>query len=160
MTLALTIAVLVGGGVMLILRRGMMRIIVGFLLLGHGANLMLFAAGGAARREPPIGAQLDPATTADPLPQAFVLTAIVISFAITVYMLVLSVVGDEDDDTEMPVEGREAETPDLRPEDDLHSTEYDENPYLDPSDSADYRRRLKSGHGRLENKHGWTDEDW
>lgn len=160
MTLALTIAVLAGGGVMLILRRGMMRIVVGFMLLSHAANLLLFASGGASRREPPIGAGLDPAVTADPLPQAFVLTAIVISFAITIYMLVLAVVGDEDDDTEMPVAGRESEVPDLREEDDLYASEFDDDGYLDPTDDADYRRRLQSGHGRLAGRRGWTDEDW
>ena len=113
MAIALTVAVLIGGGVAMILRRGMLRLIVGFLLLSHGVNLLLIAAGGTQRRAAPLGADPDIALTADPLPQAFVLTAIVIAFAITIYMLVLAVVGDADDDTELELSGREMETPDF-----------------------------------------------
>lgn len=117
MALALTVAVLVGGGVFMILRRGMMRIVVGFVLLSHGVNLLLVTAGGPTRRDPALGSQLDPATTADPLPQAFVLTAVVIAFAVTIFMLVLAVIGSGDDDTEFDIAGRELETPDsIEPE--------------------------------------------
>ncbi|GMA41615.1 sodium:proton antiporter [Mobilicoccus caccae] len=159
MALALAVAVLVGGGVLLILRRGMLRVVVGFILIGNGANLLLVTAGGASRRNAALSAAPDPATTADPLPQAFVLTAIVIAFAITVYMLVLSVVGDEDDDTDMPVEGREAETPDLLDADDPQIDEV-ELRYLDRADQAGYRRRLRAGKGHLEKSYGWSEEDW
>lgn len=159
MAVALAVAVLVGGGVLLILRRGMLRIIVGFLLLSHGANLLLLAAGGASRRVAPLEAGPDPAVTADPLPQAFVLTAIVIAFAITVYMLVLAVVGEEDDDTDIPLEGRVDEAPDLV---DANEPVVDEAElrYLDPTDAEEYRRRLRSGRGHLEKSHGWSEEDW
>lgn len=113
MALALTVGVLIGGGVFMMLRRGMIRLIIGFILLSHGVNLLIMAAGGIDRRGEPLGAAPDPATTADPLPQAFVLTAIVIAFAITMYMLVLAVTGDDDDDTDLELTGREMETPDL-----------------------------------------------
>lgn len=113
MALALTVGVLIGGGVFIMLRRGMIRLIIGFILLSHGVNLLIMAAGGIDRRGEPLGYSPDPATTADPLPQAFVLTAIVIAFAITMYMLVLAVTGDEDDDTDLELTGREMETPDL-----------------------------------------------
>lgn len=113
MALALTVGVLFGGGVFMMLRRGMVRLIIGFILLSHGVNLLIMAAGGVDRRDEPLGASPDPATTADPLPQAFVLTAIVIAFAITMYMLVLAVTGDDDDDTDLELSGREMETPDL-----------------------------------------------
>ncbi|MEX5260835.1 sodium:proton antiporter [Kocuria sp. CPCC 205263] len=113
MALALTVGVLIGGGVFMMLRRGMVRLIIGFALLSHGVNLLIMATGGIDRRGEPLGASADPATTADPLPQAFVLTAIVIAFAITMYMLVLAVTGDEDDDTDLELTGREMETPDL-----------------------------------------------
>lgn len=113
MALALTVGVLIGGGVFMMLRRGMIRLIIGFILLSHGVNLLIMAAGGADRRGEPLGTSPDPAITADPLPQAFVLTAIVIAFAITMYMLVLAVTGDDDDDTDLELTGREMETPDL-----------------------------------------------
>lgn len=98
MTLAIAAGVLVAGAVYLFSRREMLRVILGFILLTHAANLTLIAAGGTDRREEPIGADLDPAVVADPLPQAFVLTAIVIAFAITIVMLVLAVTGRGDDD--------------------------------------------------------------
>jgi multicomponent Na+:H+ antiporter subunit C len=113
MALALTVGVLVAGGTFMMLRRGMVRVIIGFMLLSHGVNLAILAAGGAGRRGEPLGSGPDPAVTADPLPQAFVLTAIVIAFAITMYLLVLAVIGDADDDTELELTGRETETPDL-----------------------------------------------
>src|SRR5699024_10176768 len=79
--------------------REMFRIILGFILLSHAINLILFAAGGTNRRAEPLGGDLDPATVADPLPQAFVLTAIVIAFSITIVMLMLAVAGRRSDDT-------------------------------------------------------------
>jgi multicomponent Na+:H+ antiporter subunit C len=99
MSLALSIGLLAAAGVFLVLQRGMIRIILGFVLLTHAVNLLIIAAGGVARREAPfIGGDISIA--ADPLPQAFVLTAIVIAFAITVVLATLAVVGQRDDDTE------------------------------------------------------------
>jgi multicomponent Na+:H+ antiporter subunit C len=91
-TLALAVAALTAVGVWLVLRGGTVALIVGFVLLGHAANLMLIAAGGTDRREAPLLGvdDLDPAAAADPLPQAFVLTAIVITFGLTVYLLWLA----------------------------------------------------------------------
>ncbi|MGC5628622.1 cation:proton antiporter subunit C [Georgenia sp. Z1344] len=99
MTVALTAAILVAGAVYLMMQREMLRVVLGFVLLGHAANLVLIAAGGTSRRGLPFGTPDDPSSTADPLPQAFVLTAIVIAFSITVVMLVLAVAGGQDDDT-------------------------------------------------------------
>lgn len=93
MILALTIGVLTAGAVYLLLQRDFLRVILGFVLLSHAVNLLLFSSGGILRREEPLGAATDPAVTADPLPQAFVLTAIVIAFGITIYLVVLSVTG-------------------------------------------------------------------
>ncbi|WP_375001956.1 sodium:proton antiporter [Aeromicrobium sp. CTD01-1L150] len=95
MILALTIGVLTAGALYLMLDGTFLRVVLGFVVLSHAANLLLFAAGGTDRRAEPLGSSLDPATVADALPQAFVLTAIVIAFSITVYMLVLSVAGGE-----------------------------------------------------------------
>jgi multicomponent Na+:H+ antiporter subunit C len=93
MVLALIIGVLVAGAVYLLLQRDFMRVILGFVLASHAVNLLLFSAGGIDRRGEPLGSAPDPAVTADALPQAFVLTAIVIAFAITIYMLGLTVTG-------------------------------------------------------------------
>ena len=90
MTLAIAVAVLAAVGTWLVIRGGPVRLILGFILLGHAANLVIISAGGVARREAPItDGSLDLALAADPLPQAFVLTAIVITFGVTVYLLSL-----------------------------------------------------------------------
>ncbi|GMA32991.1 sodium:proton antiporter [Litorihabitans aurantiacus] len=98
MIIAIATGVLVAGAVYLFSRREMLRVILGFVLLSHAVNLTIIASGGTSRRGEPLGSDLDPATTADPLPQAFVLTAIVIAFAITIVMLVMAVTGRHDDD--------------------------------------------------------------
>jgi multicomponent Na+:H+ antiporter subunit C len=99
MSLALSIGLLAAAGTFLVLQRGMIRIILGFVLLTHAVNLLIIAAGGVARRGAPfIGG--DMSVAADPLPQAFVLTAIVIAFAITVVLATFAAVGRGDDDTE------------------------------------------------------------
>ncbi|MFJ6281312.1 sodium:proton antiporter [Arthrobacter subterraneus] len=101
MTSAIAVAVLVAGGIYLVLQRQMLRVVLGFVLLGHAANLVLLAAGGTDRRQPPfLGPGDDPAGIADPLPQAFVLTAIVIAFAITIYLVTLAGADPDDDATD------------------------------------------------------------
>ena len=99
MILALVIGALVTGAVYLLLQKDRLRVIIGFVLLSHAVNLLFFSAGGLDRRGEPLGSDPDLASTADPLPQAFVLTAIVIAFAITIYLLVLAVTGSADEDT-------------------------------------------------------------
>lgn len=86
MIIAFAVGLLTAAGIFLILHRELIRVVAGFVLLGHAVNLLLLAAGGLTRRQPPLGTT-DPERTADPLPQAFVLTAIVITFGITVYLL-------------------------------------------------------------------------
>lgn len=97
MTPAVLVAVLVCGGVFLVLQRGLVRVTLGFILLGHAANVMLLAAGGMSRREAPLVGEVEPAAASDPLPQAFALTAIVITFGITVYLFALAGAGAEDE---------------------------------------------------------------
>lgn len=88
LVLALTIGALFSLGTYLVLQRNLTRIIIGIALLSHGANLLLLGAGGKAGEPPVVGN--DPATMSDPLPQAMVLTAIVISFAVTMFLLALA----------------------------------------------------------------------
>jgi multicomponent Na+:H+ antiporter subunit C len=105
---ALAAAVLVGTGTYLLLQRSLTRIVLGVALVGNGVNLLLLVAGGPAGRPPLVGSD-DPGAFADPLPQALALTAIVITFGITAFLLALahrSWQVTEDDDVEDDVEDR------------------------------------------------------
>jgi multicomponent Na+:H+ antiporter subunit C len=87
--LAFVTAVLFGCGTFLLLQRRLSRIIIGIGLLGHGANLLLMASGGSPGPAPIVGEGADPDRFADPLPQALALTAIVITFGVTIFLLAL-----------------------------------------------------------------------
>ncbi|MEX0702702.1 MAG: NADH-quinone oxidoreductase subunit K [Planctomycetales bacterium] len=133
--LAILVGALYAGGVYLVLRRSVVKLLIGLAILSHAANLLIFTAGGLTPRakpplvaeehppdaagpapaiKPPSGAAIDPAdpvephpepagvarpadeasprappATADPLPQALILTAIVISFAVLAFSLAL-----------------------------------------------------------------------
>lgn len=83
--------VLIAAGVYLILDRVMTRMILGVLLIGNGANLLLLQSGGQAGSPPILGRDSEAAThMADPLAQAMILTAIVISMALAGFMLSLA----------------------------------------------------------------------
>jgi multicomponent Na+:H+ antiporter subunit C len=102
--LAFVIGGLFAAGLYSILRRSIVRIAIGLVLLGHAANLLIFTAARLTRYQPPIvapDAELVVQPAADPLPQAMILTAIVISFGVLVFALVLihrvyQVVGSDD----------------------------------------------------------------
>lgn len=86
--MAIVVGILFMAAVYLILSRSLLRIILGTGLLSHGAHLLLLTMGGLGGMSPPVLA--DGVTDyADPLPQALILTAIVISFGVTAFMLVL-----------------------------------------------------------------------
>jgi len=104
MTVAITVGLLMFGAVYLFSKRELLRVILGMVLLGHAGNLAILAAGGTDRRALPFIGNGDVAAQAEPLPQAFVLTAIVISFAVTVLLLVLAVTGRSDDQVADPSE--------------------------------------------------------
>lgn len=88
--MALAIGVLTSSGVWLVLRPRTFQVIVGLALLSYAVNLFIFAMGRLASGRPPISQTgLDPAQYADPVPQALVLTAIVIGFATTALFLVV-----------------------------------------------------------------------
>ncbi len=90
MTLALAVvaAFLFGCGTYLLLQRALTRIVFGLALIGHGTNLLLLLSGGHHKNPPLIG--VFPAPYADPLPQAMALTAIVINFAVVVFLLTMA----------------------------------------------------------------------
>ncbi|OIR44837.1 cation:proton antiporter subunit C [Corynebacterium sp. NML130628] len=102
MVMALTIAVLVAGSVYMILQRGMVRIIFGMSLFGHASNLTLLATGIGAWRGEAFPSRTAFADLSDPLPQAFVLTAIVIAMATTTILLMLASLGRDDDTMDNP----------------------------------------------------------
>ena len=92
LTLSLAIGVLVASGVWLALRPRTFQVIVGLCLLSYGVNLFIFAMGRLVTGAAPImpkGGFVDPDAYADPVPQALVLTAIVIGFATTALLLVV-----------------------------------------------------------------------
>ncbi|MGH3997710.1 MAG: sodium:proton antiporter, partial [Pseudonocardiaceae bacterium] len=83
-----------------------MKVLLGIVVLGHGANLLLQLAGGPPGRAPIVG-DAPTASFTDPLPQALALTAIVITFALTTFLLALGyrswvLIGDDEvqDDVE------------------------------------------------------------
>lgn len=89
--LSLAIGVLAGSGVWLLLRPRTFQVVLGLAMLSYAVNLFIFVAGRLAVDRAPIirGLPVDPSLYADPVPQALVLTAIVISFATTALFLVL-----------------------------------------------------------------------
>ncbi|MEQ8845048.1 MAG: Na+/H+ antiporter subunit C [Phycisphaerales bacterium] len=90
--LAIAVGALYATGIYMILRRSFVKLIIGLALISHGANLLIFAAGGLVRGNPALipedQDQLAPGYS-DPLPPALILTAIVISFAILAFTIVL-----------------------------------------------------------------------
>ena len=90
LVLAAAIGFITACGVWLILRPRTYQVIVGLSLLSYAVNLFIFGVGGAKSDKPPILADgVSVATLADPVPQALVLTAIVIGFATTALFLVV-----------------------------------------------------------------------
>jgi len=92
LVLSLAIGVLTASGIWLVLRPRTFQVVLGLSLLSYAVNLFIYAMGRVRIDAPPIlegKGPADPALYADPLPQALVLTAIVISFAMTALMLVL-----------------------------------------------------------------------
>jgi multicomponent Na+:H+ antiporter subunit C len=87
--LMLAIGVLFATGTYLVLRRSMLKVVIGFSLISHGTNLLLLTTGKLKRGAAPILAEGYAGPYVDPLPQALILTAIVISFAVTAFMLAL-----------------------------------------------------------------------
>lgn len=91
--LAIASGVLYAAGIYLMLRRRLAQIIIGLGLLSNGTNLLIFTAGGLTRARPPLVPDPDvelAAPYADPVPQALILTAIVIGFGLLAFTLVLA----------------------------------------------------------------------
>ena len=91
--LAALVGCFVALGVYLLLSRSVIRMLLGLVVLGNGVNLLIFTAGRLTREVAPIvppGLEQAPGAIANPLPQALILTAIVIGFAMFSFLLVLA----------------------------------------------------------------------
>jgi multicomponent Na+:H+ antiporter subunit C len=89
---AVIVGVLFGSGIFLLLCRTPVKLLIGLVLLSNAINLLIFAAAGLTRGNPPLipaDALKITGAYADPLPQALILTAIVISFGVLAFALVL-----------------------------------------------------------------------
>jgi len=113
--LIIVVGVMVACGTTLVLERSLTRILVGFVLIGNGLNVMFLVVSGPAGAAPILGLSGDP--MADPLPQAMALTAIVITLGTTAFGLALAyrawqLTGTDDvqDDLEDDLIRRRAET--------------------------------------------------
>ena len=89
---AALVGLFIAAAVYLLLARTLLRVLLGLMLLGNGINLLILVAGRLNRLPPilPAGADGFAGPVANPLPQALILTAIVIGFALTTFLLVLA----------------------------------------------------------------------
>lgn len=88
---AVLVAVLTGGAIYLCLSRRFLRVLLGFLLLSNAANLVVLSMSGdpTGKRAATVGSETTLVPAVDPLPQALILTAIVIGFSVAAYLTVL-----------------------------------------------------------------------
>ena len=90
--LAPVVGILFAAGIYMMMRRSIVKLVIGMGLIGHGANLLIFVVGRVTEGKSPLihGAEKHlEAPYANPVPQALILTAIVIGFAVLAFMLVL-----------------------------------------------------------------------
>lgn len=90
--LVILIGLLYAAGIYMMLRRSMVKLILGLILLGNGANMLIFLLGRIVKGKPPIIDSAEKMLTeiyADPVPQALILTAIVISFGLQSFAIIL-----------------------------------------------------------------------
>ncbi|MET1063389.1 MAG: Na(+)/H(+) antiporter subunit C [Arthrobacter sp.] len=122
LTLLTVMGALYACGIYLILERSLTRVLLGLMMLTNATNLLILTTGGHAGLAPFFSKDTDPGEYNDPLPQALILTSIVISFAVTAFMLgiiyrtwVLARQDEIQDDAE---DRRVARTPSFDAEDD------------------------------------------
>jgi multicomponent Na+:H+ antiporter subunit C len=89
LVLLIAMGVMYACGVYLMLERSMTRVLIGFLLVGNATNLLLLMMAGGPGRAPIVEDGVDATEMADPLPQALILTAIVITFAVSAFLMAL-----------------------------------------------------------------------
>lgn len=137
LALVAIMVVLFACGVYLLLDRSLTRVLLGFLLVGNATNLLLFLTSGSFGAAPIYG-EADPGEMSDPLPQAFILTSIVITFGVSAFMLALiyrswrlarqdeDVVRDDDVDLEL-AEAEALTTEEVTDEDLAETPEFEDS---------------------------------
>ncbi|WP_457964138.1 Na(+)/H(+) antiporter subunit C [Arthrobacter sp. D1-29] len=151
MSVNLTLLVVMGAlyacGIYLILERSLTRVLLGLMLLANATNLLILATGGYAGLTPLYNKDTPAQDYNDPLPQALILTAIVISFAVTAFMLSIiyrTWVLARQDEIQLDVEDlRVAETPSFDAEDDAEI----------PVETSEFPLTLLGGDGRSVSDH-------
>ncbi|GAB3623092.1 hypothetical protein GCM10027418_11740 [Mariniluteicoccus endophyticus] len=143
LTLAILVGVLVGTGVTLLMSRGIVRAFLGVLLMSNGINLLFLIASGPAGRAPIVGtAPVE--EMSDPLPQAMVLTAIVITLALTGFVMALSHRSWQLDQSDVIVDDTEDVRILARAEaNDMSGSDFTEDAAAEPDDDPD-----PGGHSR------------
>ena len=86
-TLLLIMGALSAAGIYLVRARSLTRVVLGLAMMTNATNILLLATGGYQGLAPLFNAEIPPEDYNDPLPQAFILTSIVISFSVTAFML-------------------------------------------------------------------------
>jgi multicomponent Na+:H+ antiporter subunit C len=142
LTLLTVMGALYACGIYLILERSLTRVLLGLMLLANATNLLILATGGYAGLAPFYSRETPAQDYSDPLPQALILTSIVISFAVTAFMLgiiyrtwVLARQDEIQDDLE---DRRVAETPSFDAEDDADI----------PAETSEFPLTMIGGDGR------------
>lgn len=90
--MAVVVGLMYAAAIYMMLRRSIVKLVIGLMLLSNAANLLIFTSAGMTRGAPPLipeGAMAPEGLVADPLPQALILTAIVIAFGVLAFALVL-----------------------------------------------------------------------
>ena len=141
LVLVAVMVVLYSVGMYLMLDRSLTRVLLGFLLVGNATNLLLFLTSGSFGAAPIYGTA-SAEEMSDPLPQAFILTAIVITFGVSAFMLALiyrswrlaredeDAVQDDDHDLEL-AEAESLTTEEVTDEELEQSSEFDDDPDSD-----------------------------
>ena len=146
LTLLVVMGVLYAVGVYLLLERSLTRVLLGLMLLTNGTNLLILHAGGAAGSAPLYDGSIAAEDYSDPLPQALILTAIVISLAVTAFLLGMIyrswALGRRDEIQDDVEDRRVARRPSYDVESDADvpadTTEFDETPRrVDPDEAVE-----------------------
>ena len=143
-TLLAVMGVLFATGIYLLLERSLTRVLLGIVLIGNGANLLILATGGIPGLAPLYVEGTPAEDYSDPLPQALILTAIVITFAVTAILLAIIyrswVIARRDEVVDDVEDRRVAAQPSFDPEEDteipLETTEFDPTDILSAADDA------------------------
>jgi len=153
LTLLIVMGALYGCGIYLILERSLTRVLLGLMLLANATNLLILATGGYAGLAPLFAKDTAAQEYNDPLPQALILTSIVISFAVTAFMLgiiyrtwVLARQDEIQDDLE---DRRVAATPSFDAEDDAEI----------PAETSEFPLTMLGSDGRDISNHGASSAD-